>query len=148
MSSKNIKIITIVLSLGIFILSLFQNAVITNFNNEVKTAASWEYLLMGAISFVGGGLLEEIIWLANPLCLLAIIFLINNKNTAIGLSLAALFLAASFASWNEILASESGSTAKIVSLELGYYLWVLSILILVIGILVNNKVILKETIES
>jgi hypothetical protein len=147
MKSKNIKIITIVLSLLIFGISLSQNAVIVNYD-EIKAVSSLEYFFMGSTAFIGGGLLEQIIWLANPLCFFAIRFLIKNDDRAITLSVIALVLAISFSFWNEILGAESGAMAKIISLELGYYLWVLSILILTIGILINYKATLKETLES
>jgi len=42
-------------------------------------------------------------------------------------------LALIFSTWNEILGAESGSMGKIVSLEVGYYLWLTSIVVLTIG---------------
>ena len=146
MDSKRIKILIVVLSLGLLILSLTQHAIITNFNDEVKIGASIDYFLMGAISFLGGGLFEEIIWLANPLSLWAIILLFKNDRNAILLSFLALGLSVSFFFWTEILGSESGSMARIISFELGYYLWVSSILVLTIGIWFYFKT-LKTVLE-
>lgn len=42
-------------------------------------------------------------------------------------------LALMFSTWNEILGAESGSMGKIISLEVGYYLWLTSIGVLTIG---------------
>ncbi|MEZ0184174.1 hypothetical protein AB9T89_18150 [Flavobacterium oncorhynchi] len=145
MDSKQIKFLTIGLSLLIFGISLTQNALVVNYNNEIRVSSSLDYLLMGAIAFLGGGLLEQIIWLANPLSFFAIRFLIKNDKRAILLSLIASGLAILFSFWTQILGAESGAMAKIVSFELGYYLWLASILILTIGILINHKVLLKTT---
>ena len=148
MESREIKFTTIGLSLLIFAISLTQNALVVNYNNEIKTSSSLEYLFIGSIAFMGGGLLEEIVWLANPLCLVALIFLIKNDEKAVLLSLIASCLAISFSFWNEILGAESGTMAKIVSFELGYYLWLASILILTIGILIHYKMTLKTTLQA
>ena len=148
MESREIKFTTIGLSLLVFAISLTQNALVVNYNDEIKTASSLEYLLIGSVAFMGGGLLEEIVWLANPLCLLAIVLLIKNNEKAVLWSLIASGLAISFSFWSEILGAESGTMAKIVSLELGYYLWLASILILTIGILINYKVSLKTTLQA
>jgi hypothetical protein len=147
MESREIKLTTIGLSLLVFAISLTQNALVVNYNNE-KAASSLEYLFIGSIAFMGGGLLEEIVWLANPLSLVAIIFLIKNNEKAVLLSLIASCLAISFSFWNEILGAESGTMAKIVSFELGYYLWLASILILTIVILIHYKVTLKTTLQA
>ena len=148
MESREIKFTTIGLSLLIFAISLTQNALVVNYNNEIKTASSLEYLFIGSIAFMGGGLLEEIIWLASPLCLLAIVFMIKDDKRAVLVSLIASALAISFSFWNEILGAESGTMAKIVSFELGYYLWLSSILILTIGILIHYKMTLKTTLQA
>lgn len=148
MESREIKFTTIGLSLLVFAISLTQNALVVNYNNEIKTASSLEYLFIGSIAFMGGGLLEEIIWLASPLCLLAIVFMIKDDKRAVLVSLIASALAISFSFWNEILGAESGTMAKIVSFELGYYLWLASILILTIGILIHYKMTLKTTLQA
>ncbi|MFB9077616.1 hypothetical protein ACFFLS_01100 [Flavobacterium procerum] len=148
MYSKQIKFVTIVLSLLLLLFSLTQNALIVNYGGETKTGASFDYFFMGAIAFMGGGLFEEIIWLANPLCLCAIIYFWKNDPRAISLSLLASALAVSFSFWSEILGAESGAMAKIISFELGYYLWISSILILTIGILIHYKMTVKGSLQS
>lgn len=148
MESREIKFTTIGLSLLVFAISLTQNALVVNYNNEIKTSSSLEYLFIGSVAFMGGGLLEEIIWLASPLCLLAIVFMIKDDKRAVLVSLIASALAISFSFWNEILGAESGTMAKIVSFELGYYLWLASILILTIGIFIHYKMILKTTLQA
>ena len=148
MDFKKIKIITIVLSLVLFGISLTQNAIVKNYNDEISSVSSLEFFFMGSTAFIGGGLLEQIIWLANPLSLFAIIYLFKDNRKTIILSLIASVLAVSFSFWSEILGAESGSMAKIVSLESGYYLWLSSIFTLTIGILIYYKVSLKSILQS
>jgi uncharacterized membrane protein len=88
---------------------------------------------MGGIAILGSGLLEWFIWLANPLYVLALIFFFKSNKTSRVVSIVATFLALSFTTWKEILAAENGRTATIESLNLGYWLWVLSLTILSIG---------------
>lgn len=147
MYSKKIKFIIIGLSLLLLLLSLFQNAVIVNYAEKIRIDASIDYFFAGGIAFIGGGLFEEIIWLANPLSLFAIVYFWKNNDKAVSLSLLASALAISFSFWNEILGAESGAKAKIISLELGYYLWLSSILVLTIGILINYRTRLKEILD-
>ena len=147
MKLKAIKILTIIISLTVFFISLTKNAVVINYI-EIKTVPSLDYFLMGSIAFLGGGMLEQIIWFANPLSLVSIYLLAVNKKSAIKFSLSALFLAVSFSTWKEILGAESGVTAKITSLEMGYFLWVLSILILTIGIFIYFKIADRILIEE
>ena len=139
MKLKAIKILTIILSLSIFFISLNKNAVIIDYQG-IKTVPSLNYFFMGSIALFGGGIPEEIIWLANPLSLITIFLLLMNKKSSFKLSLSALILAISFSSWKELLGAESGTLAKIISLELGYYLWVLSIFILTVGTYLYFKV--------
>ena len=95
------------------------------------------------------GLLEQIIWMANPLSLFALVhFIKNNDKKAVISSFSACCLAISFSFWNEILGAESGAMATIISLELGYYLWVSSILVLTIGIFIYYRGSLKKNWES
>lgn len=148
MGSKEIKIITIGLSLLIFCVSLTQNAQIVNYNDEIRVSSSLDYFLAGGFAFIGGGLFETIIWLANPLSLFAIKYFRKNDPDAVWLSLLASGLVISFSFWKEVLGAESGAMAKIISFELGYYLWLSSILVLTIGILINHRITLKESLQS
>ena len=134
-----IKYLTVVLSLTVFIISLTKNAVIIDYQN-ISIVPSFDYFIMGSTALLGGGLLEEIIWLANPLCLISIFLLLYNNKAAKKLSLIALVIAASFSTWKEILGAENGAMARIISLESGYYLWILSIFILTSGTHIYFKI--------
>lgn len=135
-SSSKIYLITV--SFIVYIISLTQDALSANFS-ENKTLLGIEALFAGGLVILGGGLLEWLIWLANPLYFLSILFLFKSDKRAKICSLLATILALSFMTWNEILVSESGHTEKINALGLGYWLWVLSLIILTIGIFLFIK---------
>jgi hypothetical protein len=79
MKFKAIQILTIILSLSIFFISLNKNAVTIDYQG-IKTIPSLDYFFMGSIAFLGGGLLEEIIWLANPLSFSSIFLILMKIN--------------------------------------------------------------------
>ncbi|AWA30994.1 hypothetical protein HYN48_13390 [Flavobacterium magnum] len=132
MNPQKIKLLTIFFSLSIFIISLTQSAFKAEFNNS-NHMESLHCFLMGSIAFLGGGLLEEIIWMANPIALLSIFLLLKGNKNALTFAFIAFVIALSFSLWKKVLKSESGSQMQIISLEEGYYLWILSIAILLIG---------------
>lgn len=129
------RLIVVALSLLVFIIALTQQAVAVG-EHPTEHISAFVCFLMGATAIIGGGTSEWLIWLANPLCLFSMIYLFrNNGKLSISLALLASLLALNFLSWKEILVSESGSTARIINLELGYDLWLTSILGYLIGII-------------
>lgn len=135
MKPKTFRLVVVGISLIVFVISLTQNATAVG-EYPIKHDSAIAYFLIGSISIAGGGTSEWLVWLANPLCLFSMIFLFrNNGKLSISLAIIASLLAISFLSWNEILISESGSTARIIAFELGYYLWLTSILSYTIGIM-------------
>lgn len=121
------RLYSVLLSIILLVISLTQQALVVKGSNEISALV---YFIGGAISIIGGGTFEWIIWWANPLCLISIILFFMNKRNAVIFSLIALLLSLSFLAWNEILISESGTTGKILYLESGYYLWLSSIILL------------------
>jgi hypothetical protein len=128
----------VLVSLFIYIISLTQTAISSN-DLEDKTLSGIAALIMGGLSILGGGVLEWLIWLANPLYFFSIFLFLKSKNSAKIFSIVSTAIALSFATWNEILASESARLGKIDSLGLGYWLWVISMIILAIGIFSRKK---------
>lgn len=130
-----IKIVLVLIVLSVFGVSLAYDAIVVQKLEEIIVQPSVNFFLIGSTAILGGGVLEWIIWLANPICLISIvIFLYNDKQLkrALQLNFIALILSGSFYFWEEILVSESGATGKIISFENGYYLWVASVFILLI----------------
>ena len=133
MTEKNIKIFTITSFTVIFLISLTQNAIVVSKDFHNENISSINLFLSGAFGWILGGLLESIIWLANPFAFLTIVFLWKNNKKAMFTVSASLFLSICFSFWNEILQSGSGRNDAIAHLDKGYYLWLLSIIVLAIG---------------
>ena len=122
------------ISLLLFGLSLTQTAVYFTGYKQATSYSSIAMLLTGAIGVVGGGTLEWLIWLANPIYLYALICLTRGEiNKALFISFIALAIALSFRLWHTILVSESGRVAPISSFGAGYYFWLASIATLFVG---------------
>jgi hypothetical protein len=118
----------------VFLSSLTQIAIASN-DLEDRTLSGLAVLLMGGTVVLGGGLLEWLIWLANPLYFVSIYLLIKGNSKAKATSIIATFVALSFSTWDNILVSTSGRTGKIDTLGTGYWLWVSSLVIFTVGAL-------------
>jgi hypothetical protein len=127
----------IILSCAIFILSLLQPAFYIDRKDYDAYADGKILALLGWMSFLGGNFIASLIWLANPLFVAAIISLLNRKLIGLYLSILAAIIALSFSLLDSTMTSESGSYSKITSLENGYKLWVLSMIVLAIGTGIN-----------
>lgn len=135
MKSIQIQTLTIVLSVIVFIISLTQFVVTIDYDIN-ESVNSWQYLTIGSVAIFGGGVLEWLIWLANPLYVISIILFVKHYKLSMITAFLASFLAVIFSTWEEIRVDEKGISAKIIHFELGYYLWVSSILILTTGIFI------------
>ncbi|MFD2162476.1 hypothetical protein ACFSJU_08725 [Paradesertivirga mongoliensis] len=122
------------ISLALLGFSLFQTAITYNDYNGIGKSQGLDLFLMGSIAILGGGLLEWIIWLANPISLWSIILFFQKKDKAKLISKIALGIALSFVFWQNILTSGNGRQAIILHKNSGYWLWLLSIFILTVGI--------------
>ncbi len=128
---KLLKNKLIIISLLIYILSLFFNAFTVIEAKKIRDYSSFELLMVGGISFLGGGIFEFFIWSANIWFFVAIICLFFKKFVAsIIMGIIVLSISGSFIFWKTVLVSESGREANIYSLETGYFLWLTSILFL------------------
>lgn len=71
MKLKIINTLTIIIILAFFFISLDKNALTVDYQG-IKTISSLDYFFMGSTAFLGGGILEELLWLANALSLISI----------------------------------------------------------------------------
>ena len=134
----------LLIPLFIFFISLFFKAFKVVDLGKITDYKSGLILLFGAISFLGGGILEFFIWTANLWFLLAILFLYKKEYfIAILFGLLASAISLSFISWKEILVSENGRMGEKYSLEIGYFLWLFSILFTTI-----SSIYLKITVKN
>jgi hypothetical protein len=119
--------IIVFFSITIFVGSLTQKCYCTTMscNNSMMI------LFTGAIGFLYGG--AALTWLANPLLLIS--WLTSNRNPKLSLvsSIFAMLLSASFLHFKKIISDEGGNYKQIISYQLGYWLWLASILTMVIN---------------
>lgn len=128
----SLKNILTIISLLTFTVSLFFTAFKVIESKEIRDYSSLELLLIGGISFLGGGILEFFIWSANIWFFISMACFFFKKFFASSITgIIALLISGSFLFWNSVLVSESGREATIYSLEIGYFLWLVSILFLI-----------------
>ncbi len=154
-SQKFLRLAIVLVPLAIFIASLFFNGFSYKYI-QIEKPKSYMLLLMGGTAFIGGGLFETMVWLANPIALFAVIrFLMENrtrvkidpilnkpipklKSKSGWISALAGGIALSFSLWDEVLAAESGSMGKILGFHAGYWLWASSLSLFAIGVTFYN----------
>jgi hypothetical protein len=124
------------LSIGIYIISLTQKSYCSSYAYCVN---------YGFLSLIFGWLgvfmlhLPAFPWLANPILVASWFLQKRNNNTSLIFSGISLGLMLSFLLVNEIIANEAGTTSKVVFYGLGYWLWVLSSFIMVLGNLLKSR---------
>ncbi len=131
--SNKIKTYILIISFTTFIFSLTQTAFTYSDSCGVKTFSSSDSLLFGGLTVLNGDFFEWLIWLANPLYFLALNLFFNSKKASEKVSVTATMLALTFTTWNDINTSDNCNLATILSLNSGYWFWLLSITILSIG---------------
>ena len=87
-------------------------------------------LFSGTIGFLFGG--AALTWLANPLLIL-FWFTMKNAKRSLICSLFAVLISLSFLLFKTVISDEAGNYSLIVSRQLGYWLWVTSSSIMLIG---------------
>ena len=90
---------------------------------------TWLLFFLGWAGLFVGNVTPTLIWLANPLYILCLIFIYHGRKLyAVIFGFIAFFAALSFFMLDTIMVGESGMvSAKIISLEAGYYLWISSL---------------------
>lgn len=136
-NSNYLKNTLIIVSVLIFISSLFYPAFFIDREDSDAWSNSLFLFVFGWTSFIGGGFIPFLIWLANPLYLISLILV--KKSNIIGLLTISIsiFLAIVFCNLDSILTSESGATSKIIKLGLGFYLWLSSFFVLLLPAISN-----------
>jgi hypothetical protein len=134
---KNNKLkIFLYLSIGFYIFSLTQKSFCTPgscgyFSGLLNLIFGW----IGVLMLHG----PAMTWLANPILLMS--WLLFNKKPKVSfiLSSTAFVLMLSFLLFDEIIDNEGGTKGKIISYQFGYWLWILSSLIMILGSLLKRR---------
>jgi hypothetical protein len=123
---KKLKISFISASIIVFGISLFQYCFCTN-----DCINSFSALITGIFGIIFGG--ANLCWLANPLLLVSWIFFYFNTKVSFVFSLIASLISFMFIFSTGVAVDEAGTPRQIQNLESGYWLWLFSILIILIG---------------
>jgi hypothetical protein len=133
--------VVVVLSLLVLIISFTQPAFFIDRPEDPGAYSNGLILfLLGWMSPLGGALDAFIIWLANPLYIIAVILAFRKKPSALYFSLAAFVLALSFALITQITTSESGAASVITERGAGYFLWLTALAILSAGLGIEKMI--------
>lgn len=123
---KTLKAVFLLSSILLFGVSLFQDCFSTN-----DGMSSFSALIVGILGIIVGG--ANLCWLANPLLLASWIFFYSNAKASFILSLIACSISIMFAFATHVAVDEAGTPREIQSLGPGYWLWLFSMLIILIG---------------
>lgn len=124
MPIKKLKIVALILSILLFIISLTQPAFYIDRSDPDGWANSIGLLLIGWTGTLAGG--AGLAWLANPLLLFSWIFFFKKPKVSLRLSVIATFFAASFLMFHKILTDEAGNYSTITVRKAGYWFWLSS----------------------
>ena len=127
-----LKWATVIASGVLFCLSLTQNAYCIQSNLTTRCVDSASALLLGWFGVLLGG--AAVTWLANPFLVVSwvIIFTAPGK-FALGTSLFTSLIMLSFLTFDKVLINEAGHYSAIIDYSSGYWLWLSSSVILVLG---------------
>ena len=121
---------TLYLSVGLFVISLSREVFCTN--NDCS--GDWSGL---AILFSGtfGFFLSPagFVWLANPLLFFSWRYIKRDPKNTLITSIASSILAISFLFFKRIVADEAGSYYHITGYRIGYWLWLTSVITMLVG---------------
>lgn len=81
---KRTRLGVVVLSVALFVISLSQDAFVFDDFDGQKVLSSLDVLLTGAFAFLGGGLLEQLIWDANVLFVIGLFTFYRGKSHLLG----------------------------------------------------------------
>ncbi len=139
-TERSAKRLVRLISIALYIASLTQKA----FCTESNCGDSVLVVIFGGIGMITGG--ASLIWMANPLILISW-FSIRNVKASLIASAISFLTAISFLMFDKIADNEGGVYNRIVSYEAGYWIWVSSITVMLLGniyLLLLHRKVLKQ----
>lgn len=133
MKEKYIIRIFTILSIILLFISFSQKAYCVDGN----CGENWSGLmcfLLGIFSLIFS--ISGISWLMNPLMIISYAIPIKKIKIKLAFSISALIFGLSFLLFDEIIKNEAGHYGKITGYAIGYWIWIISSIINLIGILI------------
>lgn len=130
------------LSIIFFIISLLNNAILyIDDMGIIHKTSSWMCLSFGWMSIFAGGTLETIVWSANIFYLISVVIILISKTQKEQLitilSTISLFLSLSYI-FQSIHYEGDNGRFLIVKRDIGYWLWILSIVLIPLGVSIQR----------
>ena len=130
---NKLREVTLLASIGLFCLSLFYEGFYWAPSSPHSAFPGWQLLFFGWSAIPHGG----VAWLANPVIGVAWIFLaLRRLGRSAGLAALGLALMASFLLVSTVASIYGETTESVVAYGFGYWLWVASAVVLLLGSLV------------
>lgn len=144
------RALVVLASATTFVASLIETAVVVDGSDrglERLPFYGWELLVLGGLS-VFGDVPSLLIWLANPILVIAWILYLRDRRraalisavTALGLTLCFVWVKSALGPGPEGVNVADFEMRPIISYGIGYWLWVASAAMLVAGIVAGNSV--------
>ncbi|MES2131625.1 MAG: hypothetical protein V4506_04690 [Bacteroidota bacterium] len=128
MTPKRIRLITLLTSILLFIISLTQKCYCTSAGGCGDSLAVF---LTGILGMLYGG--AALTWLANPVLFTSWIAVKIGPKVSLIASLCSLLISLSFLLFRSIIDNEAGHYSAIVGYQAGYWLWTASSLVMFAG---------------
>lgn len=124
-----IKRVFAAIAICLFLASFTQPAFYIDMPEKDAWSNPFGLFFLGWVSLFAGDL-TFLIWLANPLFIIAMILFLRNKKKAPLFGLLAVLCAADFLLMHTIVVSEQPAYARITVYKAGYWLWLGSMVVL------------------
>jgi hypothetical protein len=125
--TKRTRRIILLMSIGLFIISLTQPAF---YIDNPHDSASWSngiiLILIGWLGTISGGG-AAFAWIANPLIFFSWFLFFRDLKNSMWTSILATIFAASFLLFDDVVGSEAPTYYTVTAIKLGYWLWLTSI---------------------
>lgn len=128
-----IVLIVRLLSFALLLVSISQKSY--QLNNGSQAGDGTAAFFMGWMGVLYGG--AGLCWLANPIAIVSALLMRSHPLAALIASALALAIALAFLCFDQIVANEAPTYAKIIAYKAGYWLWVGTITVLFAGNLLS-----------
>lgn len=125
------------LSIILLLISFSQKAYCVD-GNCGENGSGLICFILGIFSLIVS--LSGISWLMNPLMIISYAIPLNKIKIKVAFSIAALIFGLSFLLFDEMIKNEAGHYGQITGYAMGYWIWILSATVNLMGVLIVNYI--------
>lgn len=130
--NKRARLIFILLSVSIFIFSLFRDCYLVDGKETVGSIG-----LIALLFGIFNASQSFVIWFANPIYFLSLVLFYKDKKISRVTSFLSVLLGLLFLILNKVLINEGGTVGQVEEYLSGYWFWITSFIVLLFGSVVN-----------